>query len=81
MDVLIGVEHDGWNRSGFVALIDGERTVRAADLEELAQRLLALGVQEHRIRLAREDDGDHAMSLKQQADFRSAWQLAVTRAG
>lgn len=77
MSVLIGVDRHGGNGHGFVALIDGVRTVRAANLHELAQNLLSLGIDSHSIRLAAADDGDHAMSLTQQAEFRIAWQVAA----
>ena len=56
MEVLIGAE------------IDGARTVRASSLQELAQRLYALRAEEHEMRLALQDDGDHPMSLSQHAE-------------
>ena len=76
MDVLIGADRE-WANAGFVALIDGARTVRASSLQELAQRLYALGVGEHEIRLALPDDGDHAMSLTEHALFHAAWEMAA----
>lgn len=76
-NVLIGTDSDGWNRTGYVAPIDGHYTVCAATLKGLAQRLHALGVQEQHINLASPDDGYRAMSSKEHEAFRSTWQAAL----
>ena len=67
--------------SRFVALVDGGQVVRAGSLQELAQHLYALGIDEHDIHLASPDDGDHAMSLSQHAEFRAAWQSLLPITG
>lgn len=74
MDVLIGTDRDA---NGFVALIDGTTTLRAGNLQELANRLHALGVDEQNVRLAGPDDGDHALSFNQHVSFNAAWKIAV----
>ena len=75
MNILIGADRQ-WATSRFVALVDGGQVVRAGSLQELAQHLYTLGIDEHDIRLASPDDGDHAMSLSQHAEFRAAWLIA-----
>jgi hypothetical protein len=79
MNILIGADRE-WANVRFVALIDGIRTIRASSLPELAQSLYALGVDEHAIRLAAPDDGDHAMSLSEHAAFHAAWMIAAASA-
>ena len=39
-----------------------------------------MGIKEHDVRLAGPDDGDHAMSLNQQAEFHAAWLIAAATA-
>lgn len=75
MDILVGASWQ-WANVEYVALIDRARTVRAASLPELAQLLYSMGIDEHDIRLAFPDDGDHAMSLKEHAEFGAAWLIA-----
>lgn len=76
MNILIGADRQ-WATSRFVALVDGSQVVRASTLQELAQHLYALGIDEQDIHLASPDDGDHAMSLSQHAEFHAAWLTAM----
>lgn len=76
MTILIGADRQ-WATLRFVALVDGGQVVRASTLHELAQHLYARGIDEHDVQLASPDDGDHAMSLTQHAEFRAAWLLAA----
>ena len=72
MDILVGAARQ-WGNLEFVALIDRARTVRAASVPELVRLLRTLGIEEQDVRLASPEDGDHAMSLSEHAEFHAAW--------
>lgn len=76
MNILIGADRQ-WATSRFVALIQESQIFHADSLQELAQHLYARGIDEHDIHLAAPDDGDHALSLSQHAEFRAAWLMAA----
>lgn len=76
MHILIGTNTDGWNKRGYVSLLPGSATQLRTTLAELAEALKQMGVQRSDIRLAGNDDGSHAMSAPERAEFWTCWDSA-----
>jgi len=73
MKVLVGANTDGWHRTGLVAQLPNRQIVTAPSIATMVQHLRGLGISREEVLLAEADDGDRAMSTREQVAFWEAW--------